>query len=232
MDKQLAKNIIAPIHRDGWMIIAGAVFITLLLAWWSAFFGWIGLIITGWVVYFFRNPERVTPSRDGLVISPSDGIVHKITSTKAPKELELGNETWTRVSIFLNIFDVHVNRIPISGKIVKSFYRHGKFFNASLDKASEHNERQSLAVKTKDGVTIAFVQIAGLIARRIACDVQKNQQVLGGQRYGIIRFGSRVDVFLPKGVNPLVIEGQRMLAGESVIADLTSKESARKGTIR
>ena len=232
VDQRPRPKFLAPIHSDGWIFIGGALVITLILAWTSGFFGWIGMIVTAWMAYFFRNPERVTPTREDLVVSPADGVVQSVVTSQPPKELDLGKGTWTRVSIFLNIFDVHVNRIPITGNILKSSYRPGKFFNASLDKASEYNERHSLAVETKDKKVVGFVQIAGLLARRIRCDVKEGQKVMAGQRYGIIRFGSRVDIYLPKGIAPLVIEGQRMIGGETIIADLTSKEAARKGGVR
>ena len=232
LEQKRTSKFLVQIHSDGWIFIGGALIVTLILAWTSGWLGLIGAIVTVWVAYFFRNPERITPTREGLVVSPADGIVQAVVASKPPKELELGQGSWTRVSIFLNIFDIHVNRVPIAGKVIKSVYRPGKFFNATLDKASEDNERHALAVETKDKTVVGFVQIDGLIARRIGCDVRENQRVLTGQRYGIIRFGSRVDIYLPKGTSALVVEGQRMIGGETVIADLASKEPARKGEIR
>lgn len=223
------NKVIVPIHREGWIFVAIAAGITFLLALMHANLGWIGLVITVWVTYFFRDPQRVTPIRENLIISPADGTVVGISKVSPPKELDLGKEKHTRISIFLNIFDCHVNRVPIGGEIVKSHYHPGKFINASLDKASEHNERQLLTVKTDNGTKVGFVQIAGLIARRIVCDVKEGDSVKVGQRFGMIRFGSRMDVYLPKDVGVHVIEGQRVLAGETVLADLSSKEKSRTG---
>lgn len=222
-----------PIHRDGWKFIAAFAVVSLLLALISSELGWVGVLLTGWCVYFFRDPERITPLKEGAVISPADGIVSSIMQAAPPKELELSEDvTWTKVSIFLNVFDVHVNRVPIDGIITKSIYHPGKFFNASLDKASEFNERQSLVVRTSEGQSLIFVQIAGLIARRILCELKEGQDVKSGERFGLIRFGSRVDVYLPEGIAPMVIVGQRMIGGETVLADLKSKESAREGVQR
>lgn len=219
------------VHRDGWKFIIIFALVSLLLATFSTTLGWVGGILTLWCVLFFRDPTRVTPIREGLIVSPADGVVCGIQSVTPPAELGLTG-TWTRVSIFLNVFDVHVNRVPLGGTIIKSVYHPGRFLNASLDKASEHNERQSLVVEANGGVHIAFVQIAGLIARRIVCEVRELQQVKTGQRFGMIRFGSRADVYLPEGIAPLVAEGQRMVAGESILADLTSTEGARQAEVR
>ena len=161
--------VLAPLHREGWVFVAIFLACALMLGLISDTLGWIGIILTGWCVYFFRDPERVTPVRSGLVVSPADGVIQAITLANPPQELDLKGEDWTRISIFLSVFDVHVNRIPCDGKIIKSVYRPGKFINASLDKASEYNERQALAMVDPDGHEIAFVQIAGLIARRILC---------------------------------------------------------------
>jgi phosphatidylserine decarboxylase len=226
------KNFVIPIHREGWYFALAAAAITFILTLIHPNLGWVGAVITAWVVYFFRDPERVTPVREGLVISPADGMILSIGQVDPPKELALGEGPWTKISIFLNIFDVHINRIPIDGEIITSHYRPGLFLNASLDKASEDNERQSLSIQTKGGVLIGFVQIAGLIARRIRCDVKEGDKVKAGARFGLIRFGSRADIYLPHGVAPLVIEGQRMIAGETVLADLKSKETARVGEMR
>lgn len=222
-----------PIHKDGWVFGAIFVLVTILLGTVSAFLGWVGLIATVWCIYFFRDPHRVVPVREGLVVSPADGRVCQIAFAETPPVmLELKGSDWTRVSIFLDIFDVHVNRIPIGGRIIRSVYHAGKFLNASLDKASEENERQSLVVETADKRHVAFVQIAGLIARRIRCDVREDQAVQTGERYGLIRFGSRADIYLPRGVNPLVCVGQRMISGETIIADMMSGEPPRVGEQR
>lgn len=224
--------VLAPLHREGWIFVALFLLGALVLGLVSGELGLLGFALTGWCAYFFRDPERVTPVRSGLIISPADGVVQTVTADTPPAELGLDGEGWTRISIFLNIFDVHVNRIPCSGKIIKSIYRPGKFINASLDKASVFNERQSLVMADAEGRQIAFVQIAGLIARRILCDVQEGQEVLAGERYGMIRFGSRVDVYLPEGVSPLVLEGQRMIGGETILADFLSQEKQRQGEVR
>lgn len=209
------------INKEGYIfifmfVVASAVFG---LVW--PFLGWILTILTLWCIYFFRDPERVVPYGTEVVVSPADGVVQKIEDVETPAELDMGNELRTRISIFLSVFDVHVNRVPAIGKITKLHYHHGKFFNASLDKASIHNERQIVAMELEDGRNIIFSQIAGLIARRIVCDLHEGQKVVAGERFGIIRFGSRMDVYLPKGVKPKVLEGQRMIAGETVLAELS-----------
>lgn len=222
-----------PIHKDGWVFIAVFFFISAILALMSEFLGWCGLVLTVWCGYFFRNPDRVVPLVEGFIVSPADGVVSAISECALPVELNISDkEKFTRISIFLNVFNVHVNRVPVGGKIIHSIYHPGKFFNASLDKASEHNERQTLTVETKDGAQITFTQIAGLIARRIRCDVREDDDVLTGQRFGLIRFGSRMDVYLPKGIHPMVAIGQKMIAGETVLADLKSKEKAREFEVR
>jgi phosphatidylserine decarboxylase len=178
------------------------------------------VVLTAWCAYFFRDPERVTPGESGLVISPADGMVLLFEDAPPPLELGMGDGVRPRVSIFMNVFNVHVNRIPAHGVIEKISYRPGRFFNASLDKASEHNERMSVSMKTNQGAEIAFVQIAGLVARRIKCGLAEGQQVRAGDRFGLIRFGSRVDVYLPAGTRPKALPGQTAVAGETVIADL------------
>jgi len=189
----------------------------------------IGGILTAWCTYFFRDPERFTPTREGLIVSPADGVVQMITEAVPPSELEMPIEALTRVSVFMNVFDVHVNRAPVDGHISGLGYRPGKFLNASLDKASEDNERQAVKIRTDDGAEVAFVQIAGLVARRILCWVERDQPIRVGERFGMIRFGSRVDVYLPKGVSPLVVVGQKAVAGETVLADMRSDEAPRRG---
>lgn len=228
----MAKYLWTPIHREGWPFIAlfaiGAVLLG--LAWEPL--GWLGLALTVWCAYFFRNPDRVTPTRPGLVISPADGVVCMVGHAVPPSELGMGSEPRMRVSVFMSVFDVHVNRTPADGRVVKIAYKPGKFVNASLDKASEDNERMAVRMELADGREIAFVQIAGLVARRIKCDLSEGQEVVAGQRFGLIRFGSRVDVYLPDGVAPLVACGQRMIAGETVLADIASAEPAREGGVR
>ena len=194
--------------------------------------GWIGGAATLWCVFFFRNPDRVTPCRAGLIVSPADGVVKWAGPAMPPPELELGSAPRDRVSIFMNVFDVHVNRIPLEGVIARLVYRQGRFINASLDKASEHNERQGIVIAANDGTEVGVVQVAGLVARRILCRLNVGDSVRTGQRFGMIRFGSRVDVYLPPDVTALVSVGQRMIAGETVIADLQSDEPARVGERR
>jgi phosphatidylserine decarboxylase len=223
-------NSFAPIHREGWRFIAIFAGITLFLFWLGfAPLGWMGVVLTAWCAYFFRDPERVTPMVEGLVISPADGRVSAIESVIPPPELDLPRETMTRISIFMNVFDVHVNRSPIAARITKLTYVPGLFLNAELDKASEDNERQALTLLTSSGVQIGVVQIAGLIARRIVKFVDEGTSLQAGQRFGLIRFGSRVDVYLPKGVAALACVGQRAVAGETVLADLGVSGQSRTG---
>lgn len=214
------------IHREGYIFIIIFALVSFVLGSFSSSLGWIGAICTIWCAYFFRNPERVTPIDDDLIISPADGIVQKITEIAPPEELGLGDQEMIRISIFLNVFNVHINRVPATGKILTLDYRPGKFFNASLDKASIHNERQSVLMQTLNGTKIAFVQIAGLIARRIVCDLEEEAEVKSGQRYGLIRFGSRADVYLPLKTAILVSEGQTCVGGETILADLKDKKSS------
>ncbi len=222
----------APIHRAGWPFIAAFAVITLLLLIFAKTLGFIGILLTGWCIYFFRNPRRVTPQGEGLIISPGDGIVTKIEKARPPLELKWKNKELPRISIFLNVFDVHVNRIPVEGTIKTIKYHPGKFLNASLDKASDLNERNSLLITTPSGQEIVIVQIAGLIARRILCEAKEGQSVKAGETFGIIRFGSRVDIYLPEGVNPQVAEGQRMIGGETILGNLLSHAPRRFGEVR
>jgi len=220
---------IPPIHRAGWPFITAFAVVSLLLGMIWHPFAWVGLLATLWCVYFFRDPFRVTPIREGLVISPADGLVQKIATVAPPVELGIGTQERIRISIFLNVFDVHVNRIPHEGTISRLHYVPGTFVNAALDKASEDNERQLVRISLADGRDIGVVQIAGWVARRILCDLKEGQGVKTGERFGIIRFGSRVDVYLPPDVTPLVIEGQYMIGGETILADLSSAEVLRVG---
>ncbi len=226
------KSVAVRLHPEGWPFVAISAVVTLFLGWIWAPLGWLGLVVTAWMVYFFRDPDRVVPVRPGLVVSPADGEVQMITEAVPPAELGMGPLPLPRISIFLNIFDVHVNRVPTDGTITAVDYRPGLFVNAALDKASENNERMSVRLTMPDGRDIAFVQIAGLIARRIKCTLQPGQAVRAGERYGLIRFGSRVDIYLPPNTAPLVIAGQHALGGETILADLTSGEVARVGEIR
>ena len=231
-DAGTLRSVLIPIHREGRIFIALFAAITVFLGWlWPPLLA-PGAVLTAWCAYFFRDPARTTPIRSGLVVSAADGVVQMIQPVAPPPELEMGDAPLTRVSVFMSVFNVHVNRIPVDGAIEHLVYRPGKFVNASLDKASEHNERQSVIMRTPDGRRLAFVQIAGLIARRILCELTPGQAVTAGERFGMIRFGSRVDIFLPEGVAPLVCVGQTAVAGETVIADLGSREPAREGEKR
>ncbi|MFT6559689.1 phosphatidylserine decarboxylase [Sneathiella sp.] len=218
------KTVMVPINREGYRFVAifAAITLLLFLFTWS-FLGWIGVILTLWCVYFFRDPDRHVPTREGLIVSPADGVVQLIERAVPPEELGMGSDPLLRISVFLNVFNVHVNRIPLGGTIVKQVYRPGKFLNAALDKASEENERHAVHLKTEDGKDIVFVQIAGLVARRILCHLVDGQEVKTGERFGLIRFGSRTDIYLPEGVEPLVGVGQNMVGGETVIADLKAE---------
>ena len=212
-------HLLAPPHTAGRPFVLGgliAVMIGLVLGAWLS---WIGLIFTLACLFFFRDPERVPPGRAGALVAPADGRVVSVTPAVPPAELGLGAIPRWRVSIFLSLINVHVNRVPADGIITRIAYRHGSFMNASLDKASEANERNAIALRLADGREIAFVQIAGLIARRIVCDLREGDTVRAGQRFGIIRFGSRADLYLPEGVRPLVAVGQTMVGGETVIAE-------------
>lgn len=228
----MLKSVLVPINRAGWPFIAVFALASAGLGLLFAPLGWAGLVLTLWCVYFFRDPPRITPVREGLVISPADGLVQAIAPAPPPAELGLGEAPRTRISIFMNVFDVHVNRVPANGVITGCAYRQGKFFNATLDKASEFNERMALALRMPDGRDLAFVQIAGLVARRIKCELAEGDEVRAGARFGLIRFGSRVDVYLPTGIAALVVAGQRSVAGETVLADVRAQEPARQGEER
>ncbi len=219
---------LVPVHRDGHKFIAIGAATTLLLFWIWDPLGWIAAAVTAWIIYFFRDPDRVTPLREGLIISPADGRISAIEKVRPPPELGLGDDERVRVSVFLSVFDVHINRAPVAGRIVRSVYVPGAFLNAALDKASEDNERRALVIETASNQQIGVVQIAGLVARRIVTFVTEGAVVGTGERFGIIRFGSRVDTFLPPGHTALVAVGQRAVAGETVLADLKSNEPERE----
>jgi phosphatidylserine decarboxylase len=216
----MASTFLKPMHREGIRFVAIFAAVTLVLFWVHPVLGWIGTGLTVWCYYFFRDPERFPPDRPGLLLSPADGIVSLIEPAVPPAELGMADEALTRVSVFMNVFNCHVNRSPVSGEVAAVAYRPGKFLNASLDKASVDNERNGLRIAMADGREIAVVQIAGLVARRIVCFVTPGKDLAAGERFGLIRFGSRVDVYLPEGVMPLVRVGQTMVAGETVIAEL------------
>jgi phosphatidylserine decarboxylase len=214
------RMVLAKPHPAGRIFIYGGLAVAvvgLLLGWWLV---WLGLAFTAFCLYFFRDPERVAPGRHNTVVAPADGRVVMVGQAVPPGELGLGDEPRWRVAIFLSVLDVHVNRAPIEGRVTRIAYRHGAFLNAAVDKASEENERNALAIRTTDGRDLAVVQIAGLIARRIVCTVREGDTVQTGERFGIIRFGSRTDVYLPPGVTPLVSVGQTMIGGETVVAEL------------
>ncbi len=228
----MLNTVLVPIHRAGWPFVGLFAAVSVALTYVAEPLGWIGALLTLWCAYFFRDPARVTPTRSGLVVSPADGVVQSVDPAVPPPELEMGEEPRPRVCVFMNVFNVHVNRVPGDGTITRLVYRKGRFFNASLDKASEFNERQCVRMTTTEGNDIAFVQIAGLVARRIVCGLSEGQPVLTGERFGLIRFGSRVDVYLPAGTAPLVVPGQKTIAGETVIADVRAQEPPRTGVKR
>jgi phosphatidylserine decarboxylase len=217
----------SPVHPQGYPFVGGFAFVSLILFWLWPPLGWLGTVATLWCAYFFRDPQRVTPVREGLVIAPADGRVSQIANAVPPSELALGNRPLPRISIFMSVFNCHINRSPVGGRIERVAYRAGKFLSADLDKASEDNERNAFVIVTGTGSRVAVVQIAGLVARRIVPFSREGEAVSAGQRIGMIRFGSRVDVYLPEAMRPLVAEGQTALAGETVIADLRAPEPAR-----
>ncbi len=218
------RSQLAPINREGYPFIGAFALVSLILFWIWTPLGWIGTVLTLWCVYFFRDPVRVTPVREGIVVAPADGLVSKIIHAVPPVELGLGDRPLPRVSIFMSVFNCHVNRSPVSGRVEKIVYKKGAFLSADLDKASEDNERNSFVISSGN-VRIGVVQIAGLVARRIVCWTRPGASVAAGERIGMIRFGSRLDVYLPEGTRPLVAEGQSAVAGETVVAEL-------KGTVR
>jgi len=218
---------LVPIHPEGYPFVGGFALASLVLFWLWTPLGWLATLATLWCVYFFRDPPRVTPVRDGIVVAPADGRVSQVVNAVPPRELELGERPLPRISIFMSVFDCHINRSPIAGRIDRIIYRAGKFLSADLDKASEDNERNAFVMTTASGQRIAAVQIAGLIARRIVPFAREGEMVGAGQRIGMIRFGSRVDLYLPEGARPLAAEGQTAIAGETVLADLKTAEAGR-----
>ena len=214
------RSQLAPVNREGYPFIGGSALASLVLFWLWPPLGWLGVVATLWCVYFFRDPTRVTPARDGVVVAPADGRISRIADAAPPEELELDGLPLPRISIFMSVFDCHVNRSPLAGRVERMVYRAGAFLSADLDKASESNERNSFVIAADGGVRIAVIQIAGLVARRIVPFVRAGEVVGAGQRIGMIRFGSRVDVYLPAGTRPLVAEGQTAIAGETVLAEI------------
>jgi phosphatidylserine decarboxylase len=217
------RSQLVPIHQEGYPFIAIFALVTLILFWLWAPLGWIGIALTVWCALFFRDPPRVTPVREGLVVAPADGRISQVTQAAPPPELGMGDAPLPRVSIFMSVFDCHINRSPLAGKVERVAYKAGVFLNADLDKASEDNERNSFLIAAPEA-RIAVVQIAGLLARRIVSWVSEGGTVQTGQRIGMIRFGSRVDVYLPDGGTFLVAQGQRSVAGETVLADLRAPQ--------
>ena len=220
------RSQLAPVHREGVPFIAAFALASLVLFWLWSPLGWLGLMATLWCGYFFRDPQRITPIRDGIIVAPADGRVSRIANAPPPKELDLGERPLPRISIFMSVFDCHVNRSPLAGRVERILHHHGAFLSADLDKASESNERNSFVLATAYG-RIAVVQIAGLIARRIVCFIREGATLGAGERIGMIRFGSRVDVYLPDGARALVAEGQTAVAGETIIADLRGGDPQR-----
>lgn len=220
MSVSMLSTFVKPMHPEGRKFVAifAAITLVLFLLWEPL--GWVGVGLTVWVYYFFRDPERMVPIQEGIMVSPADGIVSLLEPAVPPSELGLGSEPMTRVSVFMSVFNCHVNRIPAAGRITTVAYHHGKFLNASLDKASEQNERNGITVELRDGRQYGVVQIAGLVARRIMCWSKEGSDMQRGERFGLIRFGSRLDIYLPSGTEPTVQIGQTMIAGETIIARL------------
>ena len=223
---------IAPVHSDGYRFLAIAAAVTLLLFLLWPPLAWLAALITLFIAYFFRDPARVTPLREGLVIAPGDGRICAIERVRSPLELGLGDSERVRISIFLSLFDVHINRAPVAGRVTRSVYVPGSFLNAARDKSSEENERRAIVIVIPGGAEIGVVQIAGVIARRIVTFIGEGDSVGVGQRFGLIRFGSRVDLYLPPGRAALVCVGQRAVGGETVLADLKSDEGEREARLQ
>jgi phosphatidylserine decarboxylase len=225
----MLRQSLSPLHPDGVKFVAVGAAVTVLAFLIAAPLGWLVLVLTFWVAYFFRDPWRVTPLREGLLVSPADGRIVALGPAPPPPELGMGEAAMTRIGIFLDLFDVHVARAAIGGTVAGMFYTKGRFVNASLDKASEHNERLAIRIRPAAGPEVAVALIAGLVARRIVCGLREGQEIATGQRIGIIRFGSRVDVYCPPDYVPLVVLGQRAVGGETVLADARAGEKPRQG---
>jgi len=220
------RSQLVPVHAEGYPFVGGFALVSMILLWLWPPLGWLGVVATLWCAYFFRDPPRVTPVRDGIVVAPADGRISRVVNAMPPAELGLGERLLPRVSIFMSVFDCHVNRSPVAGRIERIEYHKGTFINADLDKASENNERSGMVIAS-GSQRFGVVQIAGLIARRIVSFVQVGQSLGAGERFGMIRFGSRVDVYLPEGTRLLVAEGQIAIAGETVIADMRERDTGR-----
>lgn len=225
----MLSRVLAPLHPDGTKFVVAAVVATVLLFLVSRPAGWVALVLTLWLIYFFRDPWRVTSRREGVLVSPADGIVVSVEAAAPPPELEMGEAEIPRIGIFLSLFDVHVNRAPIAGRVAALRYTKGRFLDAARAEASLHNERMAVRVAPPEGPEIAFVQVAGLVARRIVCELREGQRIAAGQRIGIIRFGSRVDIYCPPPYVTMVVAGQRMVGGETVIADRLAGKPVSEG---
>lgn len=219
------RKSLVPIHPEGYVFIAGFAVVAFVLNWLSPTLGWLGFIATAWCAYFFRDPPRVTPLREGVIVSPADGVISAVGFFLPPPELGMGAEPLQRISVFMSVFDCHVNRAPVTGRIMKIAYKPGLFLNADLDKASEDNERNGLVIDSTLG-RFGVVQIAGLVARRIVCFSREGDNIGVGDRFGLIRFGSRVDVYMPPGARPMVAIGARAIAGETILADMSARAPA------
>jgi phosphatidylserine decarboxylase len=219
------RKSLVPIHPEGYVFIAGFAVAAFVLNWLSPTLGWLGFIATAWCAYFFRDPPRVTPLREGVIVSPADGVISAVGFFLPPPELGMGAEPLQRISVFMSVFDCHVNRAPVTGRIMKIAYKPGLFLNADLDKASEDNERNGLVIDSTLG-RFGVVQIAGLVARRIVCFSREGENIGVGDRFGLIRFGSRVDVYMPSGARPMVAVGARAIAGETILADMSARAPA------
>ena len=226
----MLRQVLAPLHPDGFKFLLAAVAATVLLFFVARPAGWTALILTLALAYFFRDPWRVTPLRPGVLVSPADGIVTSVTQAAPPPELDMGEAALTRIGIFLSLFDVHVTRAPVGGRVVALRHAKGRFRNALADETGRENERLAIRLAPTEGPEIAFVEVAGLVARRIVCDLHEGQRIAAGQRIGIIRFGSRVDVYCPPPYVTMVVTGQRMIGGETVLADSSASEPVRQGS--
>jgi len=226
MRLQSIRDALPPIHRDGWPFIVGTVAIASIFAFIVPAVFWLLMILAGWMTIFFRDPERVVPTAPGLVVSPADGRIEPVVRGTPPPELGLGAARLTRISVFMNVFDCHINRSPVAGRVSRIAYKAGRFLSADLDKASEANERNGFVIESEGGYDVGVVQIAGLVARRIVCWTSEGAGIGAGQRIGMIRFGSRLDVYLPEGSTVVAAAGQRAIAGETVIALLPGRSLA------
>ena len=226
----MLRQVLTPLHPDGFKFILATVAATILLFFVARPAGWAALVLTLALAYFFRDPWRVTPLRPGVLVSPADGIVTSVTQAAPPPELDMGEAAVTRIGIFLSLFDVHVTRAPVGGRVVALRYAKGRFSNAIADETGLENERLAIRVAPVEGPEIAFVEVAGLLARRIVCDLHEGQRIAAGQRIGIIRFGSRVDVYCPPPYVTMVVAGQRMIGGETVLADSSASEPVQQGS--